>query len=548
MRKCSERLIRSNDGAVAPTVALSLLALIAAGGLAFDYARMASLDSELQNAADQAALAAATQLDRQPGSMEKAIAAAQSLVLNKTLMSNDGNADDRAITVPTAGVIFYATKADAENGTNGFTAVTNYANANFVRVSVNPRRAHYALTPVVAAFRSADLGAEAVSGVGSAICKVPPLMMCNPQENVDPLNPLAFNANAYRGIGLHLVEGGGGSWTPGNFGYLQTGLGPGANVLEYALGANVPPGNCLATDGVTTKPGENTSVTDAINTRFDIYENGLTNACTNGTCSPSPNVRKDVVRPAGSTNFGFKTGNDPWDLPLVRYLPDTSGVQSTPYPTAMGHPRDKCHATSQDGNCAGGRFGTGNWDRDLYFFVNHMPLLTAQAGGTAPTTPSNAWQTLNSLQTWALANGYTVATIPNITRYDVYKWELAADLLADTLHSYPSHSTTQGSKTTDFNNYGRPQSGAGLPASATQLDRRVTSVAVINCVQQNVQGQAKDVTVAKWVEVFLVEPSIARDRTVAGDIYVEVIRETTAGGIAPTNPQVVRRDVPYLIK
>ena len=56
-------LWRSASGSVAPTVALSLVALIAVGGIAFDYARMASLDTELQQAADQAALAAATQLD-----------------------------------------------------------------------------------------------------------------------------------------------------------------------------------------------------------------------------------------------------------------------------------------------------------------------------------------------------------------------------------------------------------------------------------------------------------------------------------------------------
>jgi len=37
--------------------------LIAAGGIAFDYARLAAMDTELQQAADQAALAAVTQLD-----------------------------------------------------------------------------------------------------------------------------------------------------------------------------------------------------------------------------------------------------------------------------------------------------------------------------------------------------------------------------------------------------------------------------------------------------------------------------------------------------
>jgi hypothetical protein len=55
-----------------------------------------------------------------------------------------------------------------------------------------------------------------------------------------------------------------------------------------------------------------------------------------------------------------------------------------------------------------------------------------------------------------------------------------------------------------------------------------------------------------------VEPSInrgaassgshARSGTGAGDIYVEVISETTAGGAGSTNGQVVRRDKPYLIE
>jgi Flp pilus assembly protein TadG len=37
--------------------------LIAAGGVAFDYSRLASMDTELQYAADQTAIAAVTQLD-----------------------------------------------------------------------------------------------------------------------------------------------------------------------------------------------------------------------------------------------------------------------------------------------------------------------------------------------------------------------------------------------------------------------------------------------------------------------------------------------------
>src|SRR3546814_10050133 len=96
-------LQRSEAGAVAPTVALSLFGLIAAGGLAFDYARLASLDTELQNAADHAALAAASQLDGENDSatgvnddaITRAEKAARELIQNETRFANDGHQDDR---------------------------------------------------------------------------------------------------------------------------------------------------------------------------------------------------------------------------------------------------------------------------------------------------------------------------------------------------------------------------------------------------------------------------------------------------------------------
>src|SRR3954468_17333977 len=91
MWRSGRRLFRNNSGAVAPVVALSLVGLLAAGGIAFDYARLASLDTELQDAADQAALAAATQLDGQAKATNRAIAAAQSLLSNDSRFANDGS-------------------------------------------------------------------------------------------------------------------------------------------------------------------------------------------------------------------------------------------------------------------------------------------------------------------------------------------------------------------------------------------------------------------------------------------------------------------------
>ena len=97
--------------------------------MAFDYARMANLDTELQDAADQAALAAASQLDQTNGSIQRATAAAQSLLTNRTLMANDANVSGTAVTIPT--VVFYPTKADAENNTNGFTDHNQFRQRQF---------------------------------------------------------------------------------------------------------------------------------------------------------------------------------------------------------------------------------------------------------------------------------------------------------------------------------------------------------------------------------------------------------------------------------
>jgi hypothetical protein len=75
---------------------------------------------------------------------------------------------------------------------------------------------------------------------------------------------------------------------------------------------------------------------------------------------------------------------------------------------------------------------------------------------------------------------------------------------------------------------------------------------VINCEAQGLAGREYGVQVIKWVDVFLVEPAFPRGngsdtRTTNGDIYVEMIGETQTGA-GSTAGQVVRRDVPYLVK
>lgn len=512
------KFLRNEKGNVAPTVALSLTALVAAGGIAFDYARLASMDTELQYAADQAALAAASQLDGQPRAMERATAAATALIQNNTRFSNDQNASGINITInPT--LIFYLTKADAEANTNGFTDVTRYADAHFVKVAVNPRRAFYAFTPVVAATSSGNINAEAVAGLGSAICKVPPLMICNPT----PGTP--FDANAYAGRGIRSVANQGNQWSAGGFGYLSVG-GIDTPSTQEAMAFENPTFSCQNIDTGQVDTGNPTPAITAVNTRFDIYDYGggtLSPCLTNGACPAALNVTKDVVRAPGVTGTGGNAckihNSQGWHLPANRFSPRadttydaTETLDSDGLIDAMGLPRDNCHYTSYGTACPGtdARLGNGQWARQDYWDKYH--------GSLGESKPSG-WDT------W--------------TRYQVYRWEI---------DSVPSHIPGTAGHAAPAAANGDLQHGAPVCSSTTPdpaRDRRVFTVAIVNnCA--NLHGTSTPAQIGSWIQVFFVEPGMngRGNGETQGEIYMEVIGNANVG----TGGQIVRKDTPYLVK
>jgi Flp pilus assembly protein TadG len=521
MRHISCELLRSEKGSVAPTVGLSLFALIAAGGIAFDYARLATMDTELQNAADHAALAAASQLDKKTNACARANAAIQSLVSNRTLFANDGNASNIAITVPseptcdaTGQVRFYQDKAKT-------LVATTDALAKFVEVQVNSRQARYALTPIVGAISSGSINGIAFAGMGSAICKVPPLMMCNPS----PGTP--FDPDAWRGKGLKLFMGGGNSWAAGAFGWLDVGaVNNGTPDQRIAIAFDNPPTNCVADASTDVDTGVSASVLDALNTRFDIYQNGWgRNTCLpHANCSAAWNSTKDLVRRTmpSSNSCGISNNNSEWHLPAAgdEYTAqNTAGDDSTI--VHMGYPMDVCHYPL-GGSCGtvNQRFGNGTWRADLYFKTNHPTVSNA--------TGSN----------WATATGLSSTA----SRYDMYRWEQNVSGIGNNTGSRPQ--VTNGGDT----QYGSPQcKPPGLGPSPTQPDRRVTAAAVVdNC--SSLSGGSRAANVGAWAEVFLVQPSVDRGAvTTANEIYVEIIGRANPTGSGAT-AQVVVRDVPYLIE
>lgn len=518
MKRPGRFLWRDCEGAVAPTVALSLFALIAAGGIAFDYAHMASLHTELQDAADQAALAAATQLDGTAGARTRATAAAQSLLANKAVFADVGGT---AVTV--SSVIFYQTAANAEANSN---PVTSDKTAHFARIILASKRANFALTPVVGAIASGNIAAEAVAGLKSSLCKIPPLMLCNPAEAG---GSTAFNVGDYIGDGIKMVAvgNGGGPWQAGDFGYLQNNGGAnGAPGLRQLLGWDTPPGDCLQVDTADTKPGATTTVTDALNTRFDITENG-TSCPSGGTCTAAQNAVKDLVD-TGSCSWGLDAKGGPSKIGYYgNKYPNASApgdLPTTITPSSMGFPEDECHYTS----CPNGRVGDGHWDRDAYFRTNY-----ARSGSPAYWTGGTA------AHSWQANTGLPA----NATRYQVYSWELAHR--GQTIDGVTILAPRAVGTSTAYG-----EGGHCRPVQATTApDRRRITAAVVNCGANNVKGNTIDVPVETWIDIFLVEPSWKRTTTSRGDIYVEVIAATTGATTTSAGTgQLTRRDVPFLVK
>jgi hypothetical protein len=237
-------------------------------------------------------------------------------------------------------------------------------------------------------------------------------------------------------------------------------------------------------------------------------------------------------------------------------VPTTAAaLPATTTPSAMGHPRDECHAVSNDGTCAGGRMGDGNWDADAYFRTNYVRTSIGRSGQAIGTSWTSAdWQADTGLSATVSRNiAGTNQPNPNYaSRYNVYAWEIAhQNTGVDGVTVLGARSP--GATGSTLVSYGTPQCsaaqgyGSGQIPSSTTPDRRRISVAVVNCLANNVKGNSVGVPVEKWIDVFLVEPSLQRARTNDGDIYVEIIGETVNGGSANAS-QVVVHQVPYLIK
>jgi Flp pilus assembly protein TadG len=476
--------------AISPLYAVGILALVGVSGVGFDYGRLMALDSELQNAADQAALAAATQLDGGDDAMIRArdaatntLATAASDYVNETRFANDTRITAATDTRPITNLSFTFYDGYEDDAVGNVVPINNTdgADAKVVEVTVNPRQVFYALTPVVGAMNSGPVIGKALAALESGTCNVPPMFFCVPVNGGVTETTFPTDANRGQGLKLHFKDTGQDSpgnpndptidnttWAPGNFGFLDLEYLPN-NQQNETTGLNSYLLGCTSSAPISD-PGFRTPQGSALNSRLDFYPPPKNQCNTkNGNFCPAQNVTKNLVLKMPSN--ADDCSNPPNNINENDWVDAATLDFATPDYPANGYDP----GYNEDANFAGNPytiFGNGDWNAATWLNTHHGVATSA-----IPDLDNNL----------------------SISRYEVYQWELDP--------AAPSRLDPEFLIDVDGNKYcsfPRPvDEPPGLAADDNQKDRRLLTVAAVDCAGLNGKNAVR---VLRWVDLFLVKP------------------------------------------
>jgi len=462
-----KRFSRSEDGYV---IVLSLIVLPIFIGLALlviDIGRGNNAHADLSAAADALALAGARELDGGVDAIDRAKDAMEELTNTVNMLEATGpnvHVNLQYVDGPGDGFTVHFLSDIPENDHTPITAAWIAANtatsgpdAEYVYVRAQSVNLHtFFLNPANLLAESVPVAAVAVAKSLKAACWVTPIYICNPFESDYAGGDLQsnFSQGNLHGRLIKLHPKGSDTERPGNFGFLQVSGNSSADAIRDIFAGGQNP-TCYDADKVTTKPGAATSIRQGINVRFDIYEGPFSNAAS--TYAPAVNVRKGYLpAPTGPSNACN------WEL-------TTDLTQAMPFPEndTMSDPTS---------GALGSKIGSGDWDIDTYWAINH---------------PSNP-----GLKPTSANSSFPSASYPGVSqpsRYDVYRYEIDNGLITD---------TSPGGEV------GTPICSASKtnPAPPTDdPDRRVVFAAIIDCLANAGQG-VTTFPVNSYASVFMASP------------------------------------------
>ena len=512
--KALKDLRKDTSGLALIYVTALLPVIIGFSLLAIDVGRLSTLNSTLQHGADALALAGAGELDRRTDAITRADRAIANLITtNKSLFgASVVTIDENAVTVRYLSAIpghgLGGTDADPMPAGAGLIAANASDNqsARFVEVRVTPVSFN-TIFPVSflggGGSGSTQTAASAVAGFDAAVCNFTPMFICNPYEpagNTDVLRNselvTAVSTTAGKRKLIQMKRHDSGQWSPGNYGYLESPLGPGANALRDMIGTASPPA-CFLQNAIYTKPGNVTSANAAWNVRFDIYSGPMNNAKNDPQFRPARNVRRGFIPPTGG-------GGGAACNAVAAVEPNANYEKLN---------RDSCFATS---TCPVGsdRIGDGNWDFDTYWQQNFRTTAKPRD-----------------------ASGAVYSNTNRPTRYDIYRYEIDNSLIA----------TKSGSPTALSNGEtGTPACyNAGSAAGATPVsdtpDRRIFYGAIMNCIAQPIASGSSGgpYTAAAFGQFFMTEPMGGAQDSLWSEL-VSIVQPGTANSVARDMVQLYR--------
>jgi len=264
-----------------------MLSLLLAVGLAVDISRFYLTKTELQNAADAAALAAVSALNTSALGITKAADRAVASM-------NKYDFNDTGVSFPRANVLF-AKNLDGPYMSEASAKATP-ASIRFVKVTTDASSVSVSFA-VSLLGSSKNLTATATAGLSvplNEFCNFLPVSVIDYGTPITPGNTYTFRANS------------GTSVSPGNYQILAV-AGEGGKDVRIGIAAGVDkcaaPGEEYAVD---TKPGVTAgAVRQGLNTRFDDYQ---TSQVTPAQMPPDTNIKENI------TYDQYKTGS-PFQAP-----------------------------------------------------------------------------------------------------------------------------------------------------------------------------------------------------------------------------------------
>jgi Flp pilus assembly protein TadG len=474
MLRFSRTLWHDTSGVILPYVTVMLVVIIGLGLLAVDGARYQSLQTQMQAAADAAALAGAAELNGKTGARDRATAAINNYLDN--YLSGMGIATAVQHSTP---AYYSALPAASQLPSNG-TLATGDADAHFVLVTVTPVSVPtlFPVSFVVPGGTSSfSAGAQAVAGMDESICNVPPVYICNPWEGSGVSLSTALASPVQKRTEIKLLMDNSNNDSPGHFGFLVPPDGDvgASNLQEWISTTN--PKACYKTSAVDLNTGNKQSALGGFNARLDMGADS--------SHAPDVNVRKGFV--------ASNSGN--WCTPQANLDPNALGYPSSFLESSynnglhnstqsMALPQDSCFSA---GSCPQPYMGNGQWDCASYWAFNH--------------------------HTAAAPSGCSTPAATTISRYDVYQYEITNGLVGD---------WSRGTGGASGNNWApgaapwnkRGEQGAPMCAVGQGVpNRRILSVAVIDCIANaaamaNGGQTANNVPVNAFANFFLTRPVV----------------------------------------